>query len=46
MGKSNDDYYDYAPPHLEYEAAAALSDSNLVVPFAFEGKDSVDPILR
>ena len=41
MGKSNDDYYSYAPPHLEYESAAALSDSNLVVLFAFEGKEAV-----
>ena len=38
-GDNDDDYY--APPHLESEAAAALSDSDPVIPFMFGYKEAM-----
>ena len=34
-GRGDDDCNYYAPPHPDYEAAAASIDSNLAIPFAF-----------
>ena len=34
-GRGDGDYDDYAPPKPESEAAAASSDSKLVIPFMF-----------
>ena len=42
IGRDDDDENDYAPPHPESEAAAASSDSELVIPFAFGGKEAVE----
>ena len=34
-GRGDNDYGDYAPPHLEYESAVALYDSEPTILFAF-----------
>ena len=39
--KGENDGNDYVPPHLESEAASALSDLELVIPFVFGGKEAV-----
>ena len=40
-GRGDDDNDDYAPPHPELEASAALSNSEPAIPFIFGGKDSM-----
>ena len=39
--RGNDDYDSYASTHLESEVAAAATDSEAEILFAFKGKDSV-----
>ena len=45
IGRDDDDENDYTPPHPESEAAAAPSDSELVIPFAFGGKEAVETVV-
>ena len=35
MGRGDDDYDDYAPPHLDSEEVAASSDLEPAIPFMF-----------
>ena len=43
MERVNDDYANYAPPHPDSEAAAALYNSEPAIPFAFEPRYEGSP---
>ena len=41
MGRGENDNDEYNPPHPESDAAAALSDSDPAILYAFRGKEAV-----
>ena len=45
MGRGNDDYDEYAPPHPDSEAVAASSDLEPVILFAFRPRYSFLPLI-